>query len=75
MSFLFNLIIIFNYLFINLLAHLQIYLIVNLLYHFCLDIDHYRRLRLQTDSTHSKLEAILADTKSGKSYKSQIFKL
>jgi uncharacterized protein YfaT (DUF1175 family) len=29
------------------------------------DIDHFRRLRLQTDSTHSKFEAILADTKAG----------
>ena len=33
--------------------------------YFCIEIDHYRRLRLQTDSTHSKLEAILAVTKSG----------
>ena len=29
-----------------------------------LDIDHYRRLRLQTDSAHKQFEAILADTKA-----------
>ena len=28
------------------------------------EIDHYRRLRMQTDSTHKKFEAILADTKA-----------
>jgi hypothetical protein len=28
------------------------------------EIDHFRRLRLQTDSTHKKFEAVLADAKA-----------
>lgn len=29
------------------------------------EIDHFRRLRLQTDSSHTKIEAILTDSKAG----------
>ena len=35
---------------------------------FSIEIDHFRRLRLQTDSAHGKFEAILSDTKAGQVY-------